>query len=88
MDGFDPSVGVIVIAATNRRELLDPALLRPGRFDRHVVVQPPDTVGRRKILAVHTGQRRWPTMSTSTAWPPPRRGWWVPSWPTSSTRRR
>jgi cell division protease FtsH len=54
MDGFDPSAGVIVIAATNRPELLDPALLRPGRFDRHVAVQPPDTVGRRKILGVHT----------------------------------
>jgi cell division protease FtsH len=54
MDGFDPSVGVIVISATNRPELLDPALLRPGRFDRHVEVQPPDNVGRRKILEVHT----------------------------------
>jgi len=54
MDGFDPSVGVIVIAATNRPEVLDPALLRPGRFDRRVAVQPPDTVGRRKILDVHT----------------------------------
>jgi cell division protease FtsH len=54
MDGFDPSVGVIVISATNRPEVLDPALLRPGRFDRRVAVQPPDTVGRRKILVVHT----------------------------------
>jgi cell division protease FtsH len=54
MDGFDPSVGVIVISATNRPEVLDPALLRPGRFDRRVAVQPPDTVGRRKILEVHT----------------------------------
>ena len=54
MDGFDPSVGVIVISATNRPEVLDPALLRPGRFDRRVTVQPPDTVGRRKILEVHT----------------------------------
>ena len=54
MDGFDPSVGVIVISATNRPEVLDPALLRPGRFDRRVAVQPPDTVGRRKILDVHT----------------------------------
>jgi cell division protease FtsH len=54
MDGFDPSVGVIVISATNRPELLDPALLRPGRFDRHVAVQPPDTIGRCKILEVHT----------------------------------
>jgi len=54
MDGFDPSAGVIVISATNRPEVLDPALLRPGRFDRRVAVQPPDTVGRRKVLEVHT----------------------------------
>jgi cell division protease FtsH len=54
MDGFDPAIGVIVLAATNRPEILDPALLRPGRFDRRVTVQPPDTVGRRKILEVHT----------------------------------
>ena len=54
MDGFDPSAGVIVISATNRPEVLDPALLRPGRFDRRVAVQAPDTVGRRKILEVHT----------------------------------
>jgi cell division protease FtsH len=54
MDGFDPSTGVIVIAATNRPDVLDPALLRPGRFDRRVAVQPPDRVGRRKILEVHT----------------------------------
>ena len=54
MDGFDPSTGVIVISATNRPEVLDPALLRPGRFDRRVAVQPPDRVGRRKILEVHT----------------------------------
>ncbi len=54
MDGFDPAIGVIVLAATNRPEILDPALLRPGRFDRRVAVHPPDTVGRRKILEVHT----------------------------------
>jgi cell division protease FtsH len=54
VDGFDPSVGVIVISATNRAEVLDQALLRPGRFDRRVAVQPPDTVGRREILEVHT----------------------------------
>jgi cell division protease FtsH len=54
MDGFDPSIGVIVLSATNRPEVLDPALLRPGRFDRRVAVQPPDTGGRRAILAVHT----------------------------------
>jgi cell division protease FtsH len=54
MDGFDPSTGVIVLAATNRPDVLDAALLRPGRFDRRVAVQPPDRVGRRRILEVHT----------------------------------
>src|SRR3954453_15530159 len=54
MDGFDSATSLIVIAATNRAEVLDPALLRPGRFDRRVNVQPPDTNGRRKILEVHT----------------------------------
>jgi cell division protease FtsH len=53
MDGFDPSTGVIVIAATNRPEVLDQALLRPGRFDRRVAVQPPDRAGREQILRVH-----------------------------------
>jgi cell division protease FtsH len=54
MDGFDPNSGVILIAATNRPDVLDPALLRPGRFDRQVVVDRPDLPGRRAILAVHT----------------------------------
>jgi cell division protease FtsH len=54
MDGFDPRTGVIVLGATNRPEVLDPALLRPGRFDRRVTVQPPDRVGREAILRVHT----------------------------------
>jgi len=54
MDGFDQSLGVIVLSATNRPEIIDPALLRPGRFDRRVAVQPPDTEGRRRILEVHT----------------------------------
>jgi cell division protease FtsH len=54
MDGFDPSAGVIVIAATNRPDILDAALLRPGRFDRRVAVQAPDRAGRRRILEVHT----------------------------------
>jgi len=54
MDGFDPNSGVILIAATNRPDVLDPALLRPGRFDRRVVVDNPDVTGRRKILDVHT----------------------------------
>jgi cell division protease FtsH len=54
MDGFDSSTSVIVIAATNRPDVLDQALLRPGRFDRRVAVQPPDRNGRQKILEVHT----------------------------------
>ena len=53
MDGFEPSVGVIVVAATNRPDVLDPALLRPGRFDRQVVVPLPDIRGREQILKVH-----------------------------------
>ncbi len=53
MDGFGSSSGVIVMAATNRPETLDPALLRPGRFDRHVLVDRPDVRGREKILQVH-----------------------------------
>lgn len=53
MDGFDKAAGVIVLASTNRPELLDKALLRPGRFDRHVNVQNPDTKGREQILKVH-----------------------------------
>jgi cell division protease FtsH len=54
MDGFESNEAVVVLGATNRPEILDPALLRPGRFDRRVAVQPPDRVGRRKILEVHT----------------------------------
>ena len=54
MDGFESNDSVIVLGATNRPEILDPALLRPGRFDRRVAVLPPDSVGRRKILEVHT----------------------------------
>ncbi|MDP6352206.1 MAG: ATP-dependent zinc metalloprotease FtsH [Alphaproteobacteria bacterium] len=53
MDGFDSTEGVILIAATNRPDVLDPALLRPGRFDRQVVVPNPDIIGREKILKVH-----------------------------------
>ncbi len=53
MDGFDPQEGIILIAATNRPDTLDPALLRPGRFDRHVVIDRPDIKGREAILKVH-----------------------------------
>jgi cell division protease FtsH len=54
MDGFDPNVGVIIMAATNRPEILDPALLRAGRFDRHVALDRPDVRGREAILRVHS----------------------------------
>lgn len=53
LDGFDPSSGIILLAATNRPEILDPALLRAGRFDRQVLVDRPDKIGRREILDVH-----------------------------------
>ena len=53
MDGFDPNIGVILLAATNRPEILDPALLRPGRFDRNILVDRPDKTGREAILKVH-----------------------------------
>ena len=53
LDGFDANIGVILMAATNRPEVLDPALLRPGRFDRQVLVDRPDKEGRKKILEVH-----------------------------------
>ncbi len=58
LDGFDPSTGVILLAATNRPEVLDPALLRPGRFDRQVSVDRPDRAGRREILKVHVAKVR------------------------------
>ncbi|WIY81516.1 ATP-dependent zinc metalloprotease FtsH [Propionimicrobium sp. PCR01-08-3] len=54
MDGFDGTEGVVVMAATNRSDVLDPALTRPGRFDRVITVSPPDQLGREKILQVHT----------------------------------
>ena len=54
MDGFGANMGVIVMAATNRKDILDPALMRPGRFDRHITVNYPDVKGREEILRVHT----------------------------------
>ena len=53
MDGFDARKGVIIMGATNRPEVLDPALLRPGRFDRQVLVDKPDVSGREEILRIH-----------------------------------
>ena len=65
MDGFEGTEGIIVIAATNRPDVLDPALLRPGRFDRQVVVGLPDVRGREQILKVH--MRKVPTASDVNA---------------------
>ncbi|MGE0706043.1 MAG: ATP-dependent metallopeptidase FtsH/Yme1/Tma family protein, partial [Vicinamibacterales bacterium] len=73
MDGFDQGTNVIVIAATNRPDILDPALLRPGRFDRKVILDAPDVKGREAILAVHTKGKpvaddvRVATLAKSTA---------------------
>lgn len=58
MDGFSPAEGVVVVAATNRPDILDPALLRAGRFDRHITVDRPDRDGRHAILCLHAGSRR------------------------------
>ena len=59
MDGFDQNIGIIMIAATNRPDILDPALLRPGRFDRRIVVDRPDILGREDILKVHARGKPW-----------------------------
>ena len=56
MDGFEANAGVILMAATNRPDVLDPALLRPGRFDRQITVANPDVLGREQILAVQIGR--------------------------------
>ncbi len=58
MDGFDPASGVVVMAATNRPEILDKALLRPGRFDRQIVIDKPDLAGREAILKIHTKNKK------------------------------
>lgn len=58
LDGFDETTGIILIAATNRPDILDPALLRPGRFDRHIVVDRPDVNGREAILKVHMKEKK------------------------------
>jgi cell division protease FtsH len=58
MDGFEPKISVIVIAATNRPDILDPALLRPGRFDRHIVIDKPDIKGREEILKIHSRDKK------------------------------
>ena len=88
MDGFDVKTNVILIAATNRPDILDPALLRPGRFDRQIAVEAPDLIGRHRILEVHAQGK--PLAPASTCWPspaaPPASP--APTWPTCSTRPR
>ncbi|MDQ6617272.1 MAG: ATP-dependent zinc metalloprotease FtsH [Actinomycetota bacterium] len=64
MDGFSPSEGIVVMAATNRPDILDPALLRPGRFDRHITVERPDLSGRLAILRVHARGKRFADAET------------------------
>ena len=59
MDGFDAELGIVVMGATNRPDILDPALLRPGRFDRQVTIDVPDVHGRFEILELHCPRRRW-----------------------------
>ncbi len=88
MDGFEGNEGIIVIAATNRPDVLDPALLRPGRFDRQVVVGLPDVRGREQILKVH--MRRVPLAPDIDAAIIARgtRASPVRIWPTWSTKRR
>ena len=66
MDGFDTNEGIILIAATNRPDVLDPALLRPGRFDRQVVVGNPDIIGREAILKVHVKINTGPDVKLRT----------------------
>jgi cell division protease FtsH len=82
MDGFDPRTGVIIMGATNRPEILDQALLRPGRFDRQVVVDRPDMAGRLAILRctrrIEAGRTTWTCSRSRGA----RRASWAPTWPT------
>ena len=82
MDGFDASKGVIIMAATNRPDVLDPALVRPGRFDRQVVVDRPDLRGREEILAVHARGVALDPTSTCRRSRPGRRGSPARTWRT------
>ncbi|BAS15047.1 ATP-dependent zinc metalloprotease FtsH [Arthrobacter sp. Hiyo8] len=86
MDGFDVKTNVILIAATNRPDVLDPALLRPGRFDRQITVEAPDLIGREQILNVHAKGKPMATASTSKASRRRPRATRVPTLPTCSTR--
>ena len=82
MDGFDSETNIVIIAATNRPDILDPALLRPGRFDRKVVVDRPDRRGREEILNVHARGKPMAPMWTWASSRRRRRAWWAPTWKT------
>ena len=82
MDGFDPRSGVILIAATNRPDILDPALLRPGRFDRQIVVDRPTSPAARRSSKCTRRASRWPRASTSRCSRSARRGSRAPTSPT------
>ena len=88
MDGFDVKTSVILIAATNRPDILDPALLRPGRFDRQIAVDAPDLIGRHQILEVHAKGKPMAPASTCSPSPAARPASPAPTWPTCSTRPR
>ena len=88
MDGFEATEGIVMMAATNRPDILDPALLRPGRFDRQVVVPLPELDDRRAILEVHVRHKKLSPTSTSTWSPAARPACPVPTCRTWSTRRR
>ncbi len=88
MDGFDTNTNVIVVAATNRPDVLDPALLRPGRFDRQVILDRPDMKGRVEILEVHTKGKPLDKAIAIEEIASSRPASPAPTWPTSSTRRR
>ena len=89
MDGFDVRGGVILIAATNRPDVLDPALLRPGRFDRQIAVDAPDLNGRHQILKVHSrGKPMAPGRRPARRSRAVRPASPAPTWPTCSTRPR
>ena len=68
MDGFDVESGIVVIAATNRPDILDPALLRPGRFDRHITIEKPDVQARQAILELHAAKRKRVSTQVDFAW--------------------
>ena len=87
MDGFDTDTNVIIIAATNRPDILDPALLRPGRFDRRVVLDRPDVRGRRAIFGIHSRVSHWLLTPTWIFWLAPRLVLSARTWKTWSTKR-